>query len=94
MNDELTPEQDGAYQRLRELAEDYEDREFMQSARSPFMRTTEMVNSQEALSGADDRLWEAVRDARALGMDWSMIADATRLPEEGLITRYGDADRG
>jgi hypothetical protein len=93
MNGEMTPEQDAAYQRLRELSEDYEDREFMRGARAGFMRTTELVESQEALSGADDRLWDAVAERARLGMDWSVIADATRLPEEELIARYGGADR-
>ena len=89
----MTPEQDAAYQRLRALSEDYENREFMRGARAGYMRTTELVESQEALSGADDRLSDAVGEARALGMDWSVIADATRLPEEDVRERFGDADR-
>jgi hypothetical protein len=87
------PEQDAVYQRLRRLSEDLEDRSFFRSARLGFMRTRELAESQEALDGAQERLYDAVREARTLGMEWSVIADALRRPEEEVQERYASVDR-
>jgi hypothetical protein len=86
------PEQQAAYDRLERVGEGLEEREFRRGARLPFMRTRELVQSQEAVDDAGDRVWDAVRDARRLGMDWSMIADALKLPEQDVIDRYGQVD--
>jgi hypothetical protein len=91
--DQETLGQDAAYRRLRRLSEDLEDREFMRQSRVSMMRTRELVESQEALDGAQDRLFDAVREARTTGMDWSAIADALRLPQEEVEARYRSVDR-
>jgi hypothetical protein len=85
-------EQPAAYDRLQRVGEGLEEREFTRGARLPFMRTRELVQSQEAVDDAGDRVWDAVRDARRLGMDWSVIADALKLPEQDVIDRYRQVD--
>jgi hypothetical protein len=101
-SDQIEPERSGesgsdsaqqaAYSRLQRVGQGLEDREFMRGARVPFMRTRELVESQHAVDGAGDRVWDAVRDARALGMDWSTIADALNLPEQDVTDRYRQVD--
>jgi hypothetical protein len=85
-------DQQAAYDRLQRVGEGLEDREFMRGARLPFMRTRELVQSQEAVDDAGDRVWDAVRDARATGMDWTTIAKALKLPEQDVIDRYRQVD--
>ncbi len=85
-------ERRAACQRLELLARALEERETFLEEDS-WMRTTELVARQEGLDDAHERLFDAVRDARRLGLDWATIAGALGQPEDEVTVRYRQVDR-
>ena len=87
------PQLAAAYRRLAAIQDELEHREFRRDARAGWMRVNELVESQRSLDDANDRLEDAIRDARQLGMDWSTIAEALRMSEDEARQQFGSIDR-
>jgi hypothetical protein len=81
---------DAAFLRLKELRELAEHREFMLGA--SHLRASAPVELQVELDGARDRLEEAARNARRLGMEWGRIGTALNMSEDEARQRYGGLD--
>ena len=86
------PQLAAAYRRIRDAQDGVEDREFRRGASKRWMRMRETGDSQMAIDEAQERLYQAVADARRLGLEWESIGDALRMTAAEAQSRYRSAD--